>query len=56
MNNLEQMINEAREREENDNHLSTEERRVIVEMYINENPDFDSVGDIHSDFVDIVIC
>ena len=55
MNNLEQIINEARRREMRDDHLSNEERSSIVEMYINENPSFQSEGNVNDDFVNIVI-
>lgn len=54
MNNFEQIIENARQREINDDHLSTEERGRIIETYAEYNQNFERSGDIDRDFMDII--
>jgi hypothetical protein len=56
MNNQElvEAIQNAQQREEQDDHLSREEREAIVEAFAENNSDFQRSEDVDSDFVDII--
>ena len=51
---LHKLIREAEEREYNDDHLNSEERREIVELYKELHPDDELRGELDEDFVRIV--
>lgn len=50
-NNFNQVLAQALRREENDNHLTTEERQNFVNEFVLRNPEFVLTGDVDEDFV-----
>ena len=51
---LEERLGEAEERELDDHHLTTKERREIVDLYCEHYPEFKRTNDVHEDFVKIL--
>ena len=51
---LDNLIKVATKRENEDDHLTEEERQELVSRFINENPDFVSSGNMTEDYIEII--
>ena len=51
---LNKMIEKAADREQNDDHLNDEERKVIVDLYKKLNPKESLPGDLHDAYISII--